>query len=128
MYCSLPLQISENQQNVGAITRISWKTFQTSPQLTLCLQDGNGLPMNLTGSTVTLRLSTLIGSTLLIQEPMVLAYAVGGIVSYHFVAADVAVAGTYALEVEEVAANGDIRYYPSDGNVLFVIGRALGGP
>lgn len=128
MYCTLPLQISENQQNVGALTRINWKQFQTAPQLTLCLQDGSGLPMNLTGATVTLRLSTLIGSTLQIAEPMTLSYAVGGIVSYHFAPSDVAVAGTFSLEIEAVMANGDVLYFPSDGNVLFVISRALGGP
>ncbi len=127
MYCTLPLQIAEVQQGAGALTRLDWKQFQTAPRFQFRLIDGSGLPMKLAGAAVTLRLATLIGATLLIEDVMTLDYADGGIVGYHLARADVAVAGTFSLEIEVVQSNGDTLYFPSDGNVLFVISKALGG-
>lgn len=129
MYCTLPLQLSENQQGAGALTRLDWKQFQTAPQLRLVLQDANGLPINLTdAASVKLRLSRLIGGSLLIAKSMTVAYPAGGIVAYSFVASDVEIAGTFALEVEVVMNNNDVLYFPTWGNVLFVINKSLGGP
>lgn len=128
IYLTLPLQIGRRPGCLG-VTRIDWKQFATSPKLVLYLQDGNGVPVNLTGvASITLRVSLAMGGGAVISEAMTLLYAVGGLVGYGFQATDVVTPGTYHLEVEARMADGSAIYFPSTGYVVFVVNPSLAGP
>lgn len=127
MYATLPLQIGAIAGAQG-LQRIDWKQFATSPQLVLCLEDMNGVPMDLTGvQAVTLHLSPLVGGGVTITEAMTLLYANGGLVGYRFQESDVALSGTFNMEVEVMMTDGSGMYFPSTGYLPFVINPSLDG-
>lgn len=96
------------------------KQNDTSPALQATLQDYAGTPINLVGATVRFHLKGLDGS-LVVDAPMTVTNALGGVVRYNWQAADTDVVGTYSAEFEVTYLDLSVETFPNTDNIAVVI-------
>lgn len=95
------------------------------PVLNATLVDGNGNPVNLTGTAVTLNMRDSANNVKIAGAACTITNAVGGQVSYAWAPGDVNTAGTYSAEFEVAFAGGN-ETFPNDSNITVVITSELG--
>jgi len=96
------------------------KQNDTSPALQATLQDYSGAPINLSGASVRFHMKSL-DSLVVIDAPMTLINATGGIVRYNWLSADTATSGTYYAEFEVTYSDLSIETFPNTDNIAIVI-------
>lgn len=96
------------------------KQSDTSPALQATLQDANGTAINLNGCTVRFHMKSLTGEVI-VDQPMTVVSAIGGIVRYNWQAADTDTAGTYYAEFEVTYSDLSIETFPNTDNIAIVI-------
>lgn len=98
-------------------TPLVFKQGDVGAELVVLLRHLNGIPMDLTGKTVSIKAWPIAGGDLTIEEAVAIECARFGIVSYIFVGGDTDTAGSY--NVEFVVANADgspgTLTYPANG-------------
>lgn len=87
----------------------------------------NGVPVDLSGSTVTISLRDRLTGAIKVNEAgCSLTNPTGGQVSYQPIAADVDTSGSYDVEFKQIRPNATIIHYPSDGYEPLTIEDNLG--
>lgn len=95
----------------------SIKQNDTAPSLRATLLDGDGNPVNLSGSTVRFHMRLLGQTAIVVNQSATLIDAANGIAQYNWVAADTDTIGSYQAEFEVTYANGTIETFPNDGYI-----------
>lgn len=96
------------------------KQNDTSPALQATLQDYAGNPINLVGATVRFHMKGLDGS-IVVDAPMTITNAAGGVVRYNWQAADTDTVGTYYAEFEATYSDLSIETFPNTDSIAIVI-------
>lgn len=102
------------------------KQGDTSPNLNAVLKDGNGQVIDLTGATITFRMSPINSETLTVNKLASIASAQDGSVTYGWQSSDTSAVGSYYAEFEVLAANGTVETFPNKGYVRIEITDDLG--
>jgi hypothetical protein len=102
------------------------KTNDTSPRLAVTLEDANGNPIDISGNNgVRFHMKAFGATSLKVDDGMIVADAVGGVVQYPWVAADTNTAGTYYGEVEVTYADNTVETFPNNGYFTIIIKEDL---
>lgn len=96
------------------------KQNDTSPALQATLQDYAGTAINLVGATVRFHMKSLDGS-IVVDAPMTITNAAGGVVRYNWQAADTDTVGTYYAEFEATYSDASIETFPNTDSIAIVI-------
>lgn len=92
------------------------KQNDTSPPLRAQLNDGDDLPIVLTGSSVRFHMRTLAGVTV-VDAAAAIITPTNGIVQYNWQAADTAAVNSYQAEFEVTYSDGTIETFPNNGYI-----------
>lgn len=96
------------------------KQNDTSPALQATLQDYAGTAINLVGASVRFHMKSL-DSSIVVDAPMTITNAAGGVVRYNWQAADTDLAGTYSAEFEVTYSDASIETFPNTDSIAIVI-------
>jgi hypothetical protein len=102
------------------------KQSDTLPLLQATLYDATGLPINLTGATVKLKVRGVFDSVLKVNAACTIVNALLGTISYQWTAVDCDTAGEYYLEFEIVFNDLKEVTCPNDGYLLLEVVPELG--
>lgn len=100
------------------------KQNDTSPALQATLKDYADVVISLIGASVRFHMKDLSGS-IVIDAPMTITNASGGVVRYNWQAADTDTAGTYSAEFEVTYSDLSIETFPNTDNIAIVITAEL---
>jgi hypothetical protein len=96
------------------------KQSDTSPSILANLQDSNGTAINLNGASVRFHMKA-VGGAVVIDEPMTIVNAAGGIVRYDWQTGDTDVPGTYYVEFEATYSDNTIETFPNNTNETVLV-------
>ena len=95
----------------------SIKQNDTAPSLRATLLDGDGNPVNLSGSTVRFHMRLLGQTAIVVNQSATLIDAANGIAQYNWVAADTDTIGSYQAEFQVTYSDGAIETFPNDSYI-----------
>lgn len=96
------------------------KQSDTSPSIRATLQDADGNPINLTGSTVRFHMKSLEG-TVVVDSLATITTPLSGVITYDWLTTDTDTAGTYFAEFEVTYADSSVETFPNTGNLAIII-------
>lgn len=96
------------------------KQSDTSPALQATLKDADGIAINLNGCTVQFHMKSLSG-VVVIDQPMTVVNASGGIVKYNWTSLDTSTSGAYYAEFEVTYSDLSVETFPNTGSIAIVI-------
>lgn len=103
------------------------KKGDTQPTLDRILEDVNGVPVNLTGSTVMFVMTRVGATTAKVNaEADIVGDATDGEVSYPWAAGDTDTEGEYDGEFQVTFAGGEVQTFPNDSYLRVKVVRDLG--
>jgi hypothetical protein len=97
----------------------------TVPPITATLTDEAGAGLNLTGATVTFRMSPIAGGALKVDAAATVVTPAAGAVSYAWQAADTDTPGYYLGRWRIVFSGGGVGSVPNDAPMLILIAAAV---
>lgn len=89
--------------------------------LQMTLQDKNGNPVNLTGSTLVFHMQDGDGTQVIDGQSVTVTAAASGQVEYAWGAGETDTVGEYEAEVHETTVGGKVVIYPSTEYLIIVI-------
>jgi hypothetical protein len=96
------------------------KQSDTSPSLQATLQDANGTAININGASIRFHMKA-VGGAIVIDQPMTIVNAAGGIVKYDWQSGDTDTAGTYYVEFEVTYLDLSVETFPNNTNETILI-------
>jgi len=97
------------------------KQNDTSPVVHATLQDGEGVAVDLTGSTVMFHMINAADGTVKIDGPTVITEPTNGIVWYHWLTGDTDTPGTFYVEFEVTYPSGSIETFPNNKDLTVIV-------
>lgn len=96
------------------------KQNDTSPAIQATLQDSAGTAISLVGASVRFHMKSLSGSVV-VDSPMTVTNAAGGVVRYNWQTTNTQTAGTYYAEFEVTYSDMSVETFPNNDNIAIVI-------
>lgn len=96
------------------------KQSDTSPSLQATLQDADGNAININGASIRFHMKA-VGGAVVIDQPMTIVNAAGGIVKYDWQSGDTDTAGTYYAEFEVTYSDLSVETFPNNTNETILI-------
>jgi hypothetical protein len=100
------------------------KQNDTSPSIQANLADSNSNPIDLSGASVILHMSSVSGVSK-VASTMIISDAANGVVQYDWVTGDTDTVGIYYVEFQVTYDNGAIETFPNNGNIAVSVVREL---
>lgn len=102
------------------------KQYDTTPSLEVVLLDHLGMPVNLTGCTVTFSMRSRDDNALVIDGPAFIFEALNGKVVYEFISGDTSTSGAFYGEVRVKYPNLSLETFPNADYININIVKAAG--
>lgn len=96
------------------------KQSDTSPSIQATLQDSDGNAVNINGASVRFHMKA-VGGAVVIDQPMTIVNAAGGIVRYDWQTGDTDTPGTYYVEFEVTYSDNTIETFPNNTNETVLV-------
>lgn len=104
------------------------KQYNTIPSIEATLLDGAGIPVDLTGSTVTFSMRSLDNAALVINGDAVFVDATAGLVAYQWADGDTDFAGAYIGEFLVIRPGGGKESFPNGDYIEVHVVKAAANP
>ena len=101
------------------------KTNDTSPKLTVDLEDASGAAINLDGSSARFHMKKYGETSLKIDASADITDSSGGRVEYTWSSGDTDTAGTYYGEIEVTFGDNSVETFPNSGYFTIIIQEDL---